>query len=363
MLMTMAAKMAEPLSKLSVNSEEYKSILGGQYIEKFERYGATPDEIAMSMANDAANPKSGMPKALRDIVNSVYEAAGVKDYSPLAQQQAMAYIASGLTSAIGTSKSSIIDNKNFISDYQRAQLSAKAESSGSKADKDSFEYAGTSIMHPQFEDNYKDLTKALSYADKYIDAAGNLNPKMNGKGSAAEKKLYEIYQKHKNNGESASTIKQKVAREIAEEQNKTVIKHGIAIPLFSATDQANLLKQKSMLAASNRDGLLKRLDSSGVPKRDMDSEEAAKIIEKGGFFGVNLMGESYFKSTNGEMYRVDPALISDGFQPVINMIVDRFNQINSREDLTEEQRTYNIERASANLKSTLSAALLGNTEL
>lgn len=360
----MAAKSAEPLSKLDRNSPEYKAILGGQYFEKLEQYGATAEEIAMIMADDAVNPKSGMPKALKDIVNSVYTSMGLQDYSPSAQKQAMAYIASGLTSAIGTSKSSTVDNKNYISDLQRMTLAAKAEGSSGKEDKDSFEYAGTSIMHPQFEDNYKDLTKALSYADKYIDAAGNLNPKMNGKGNAAEKKVYEIYQKHKNNSESASTIKQNVAREIAEEQNKTVIKHGIAIPLFSATDQANLLKQKSMLAASNRDGLLKRLDSSGVQKRDMDSNEAAKIIgEEGGFFGVNLMGESYFKSTNGEMYRVDPALISDGFQPVVNMIVDRFNQINSKEDLTEEQRSHNIERASANLKSVLSKALLGNTEL
>lgn len=117
-----ASQMASSLTKTMQGDPRYESILNGQYFQQMQRMGYTPSQIMDTILND-----ENAPDELRQIVETVYNEAGLDRYSRDIQERARGYINAGLYDAIGTVRYDAMDNKDYVSPLEWGRYNMQKE--------------------------------------------------------------------------------------------------------------------------------------------------------------------------------------------------------------------------------------------
>lgn len=153
----MATNLAESIRS---DPRQWDSILNGQYWQTMERMGYTPEEIIL-----AAQGNENAPKELRHIVDNVYQSSGMSAWADATtRNRAMEYITSGLYNAIGTTKYDTVQDRSYLSPYERWKM--RGEESPSQLNPLFYEYVGTELT-PDKSVSAKQLNKDLEYLRQY----------------------------------------------------------------------------------------------------------------------------------------------------------------------------------------------------
>lgn len=156
----MAANLAESIRS---DPRQWDSILNGQYWQTMERLGYTPEEIIL-----AAQGNENAPEELRHIVDNVYQSSGMSSWADAAtKDRAMEYITSGLYNAIGTTKYDTVQDRSYLSPYERWKMRGKENPPQSNPL--FYEYVGTELT-PDESVSAKQLNKDLEYLRQYKEA-------------------------------------------------------------------------------------------------------------------------------------------------------------------------------------------------
>lgn len=119
LLAKQAGDMASNLAKsMRTDPRKWEYILGGQYWQTMEKSGYTPEEIIL-----ASQFNENAPKELRDIMNQVYDSSGIDSWADnRTKERAMGYITNGLYNAIGTTKYETLQDRAFLTPYERWKM-------------------------------------------------------------------------------------------------------------------------------------------------------------------------------------------------------------------------------------------------
>ena len=117
-----ASMMASNLAKTIQENPQYQSILGGQYFQQMQQLGYTPQQVMQTIMNDP-----NAPSELKQVVDTVWQEAGLDTWDQATQTRARDYINAGLYDAIGTQKFDTQGNRAFISPAESARLEMDRE--------------------------------------------------------------------------------------------------------------------------------------------------------------------------------------------------------------------------------------------
>lgn len=114
------AKQVTSAAKAIINSPEYQKIEGefdGQYIERKLQMGYSLDDILNEIGN-----KPGAPKELKNIRETIKKKLDLQGFDSSVLHKVDSAISNGMMFGVGEIKYEQLQNKNFISDYQKALL-------------------------------------------------------------------------------------------------------------------------------------------------------------------------------------------------------------------------------------------------
>lgn len=112
-----SAEMASALAKTLQGNPKYEPLLKGQYFQQMQQLGYTPQQIMSVILNDP-----GAPAELKQIVDTVYQEAGLDKYSKEIQDRSRNYINAGLYKGIGSAKYDVIADKSYTSPAENKRL-------------------------------------------------------------------------------------------------------------------------------------------------------------------------------------------------------------------------------------------------
>lgn len=165
LLTKQVAEAAENLKgEMRDNPREWRSILGDQYYETLMTTGFSSEEVRQAIADpENANP------ILVNLVDKVMNSSGVSDWaSEDVYEQLRDYANQGLYSAIGETKYDTLQNRNFISDYERWKMRQSRDQTSPIF----YEYVGTELT-PDENASARQLNKDLEYLRQYQRAVAN----------------------------------------------------------------------------------------------------------------------------------------------------------------------------------------------
>lgn len=116
------SQMAKNLSRTIQSNPEYESILGGQYFQRMQQLGYTPQQVMQTILNDA-----NAPKELKNVAETVFNEAGLSQWDRKTQDRAREYISSGLYDAIGTQSYDVQNNKSYMSPADQKRFEMEQE--------------------------------------------------------------------------------------------------------------------------------------------------------------------------------------------------------------------------------------------
>lgn len=153
-----AGDMASNLAKsMRSDPREWEHILGGQYWQTMEKSGYTPEEIIL-----ASQFNQDAPEELRNIMKQVYESSGIDSWADNStKKRAIDYITSGLYNAIGTTKYDTLQDRDFLSPYERWKAREKETIF--------YDYVGTELNIDK-DANAKQLNEDLKNLRAYKDS-------------------------------------------------------------------------------------------------------------------------------------------------------------------------------------------------
>lgn len=169
----------EDLMANGVNSEWYK-ILGGQYYQKDDYTGVTPDVVMQSMFDAEGNLKPEANKYLASVAEGAIDLSGMRNWSNWndVASRAYNYVNQGLWGAIGSEQEKQLSNKYY--DYALKQEAARMNQTDIAINPSNiYSQAESNGYEKMFEDgvtrdsqNKLVLTeKGKSVVDEYIDFA------------------------------------------------------------------------------------------------------------------------------------------------------------------------------------------------
>lgn len=159
-----AGDMASNLAKsMRSDPRKWEHILGGQYWQTMEKSGYTPEEIVL-----ASQFNKDAPEELRNIMKQVYESSGIDSWADNStKKRAIDYITSGLYNAIGTTKYDTLQDRNFLSPYERWKMRKKETSDSQQPI--FYDYVGTELNIDR-DANAKQLNEYLKNLRAYKDS-------------------------------------------------------------------------------------------------------------------------------------------------------------------------------------------------
>lgn len=140
LLAKQAGDMASNLAKsMRSDPRKWKHILDGQYWQTMEKSGYTPEEIIL-----ASQFNKDAPDELRSIMKQVYESSGIGYWADNStKRRAIDYITSGLYNAIGTTKYDTLQDRDFLTPYERWKM--KGEETPPPQQPIFYDYVGTEL--------------------------------------------------------------------------------------------------------------------------------------------------------------------------------------------------------------------------
>lgn len=140
LLAKQAGDMASNLAKsMRSDPRKWKHILDGQYWQTMEKSGYTPEEIIL-----ASQFNKDAPDELRSIMKQVYESSGIGYWADNStKRRAIDYITSGLYNAIGTTKYDTLQDRDFLTPYERWKM--KEEETPPPQQPIFYDYVGTEL--------------------------------------------------------------------------------------------------------------------------------------------------------------------------------------------------------------------------
>ena len=162
LLAKQAGDMASNLARsMRSDPRKWDHILGGQYWQTMEKSGYTPEEIILASQFD-----ENAPKELRNIMEQVYGSSGIDSWADgSTKKRAIDYITSGLYNAIGTTKYDTLQDKNYLSPYERWKM---AKETPPPQQPIFYDYVGTELNIDR-NANTKQLNEDLKNLKAYKD--------------------------------------------------------------------------------------------------------------------------------------------------------------------------------------------------
>lgn len=163
LLTKQAGDMASKLAK-SIRSDprKWEHILGGQYWQTMEKSGYTPEEIIL-----ASQFNKDAPDELKSIIKQVYESSGIGSWADNStKRRAISYITSGLYNAIGTTKYDTLQDRDFLTPYERWKM--RGEETPTPQQPIFYDYVGTELNIDR-DANTKQLSEDLKNLRTYKD--------------------------------------------------------------------------------------------------------------------------------------------------------------------------------------------------
>lgn len=163
LLAKQAGDMASNLAKsMRSDPRKWEHILGGQYWQTMEKSGYTPEEIIL-----ASQFNKDAPDELRSIMKQVYESSGIGSWADNStKRRAIDYITSGLYNAIGTTKYDTLQDRDFLTPYERWKM--KGEETPPSQQPIFYDYVGTELNIDR-DANAKQLSEDLKNLRAYKD--------------------------------------------------------------------------------------------------------------------------------------------------------------------------------------------------
>ena len=163
LLAKQAGDMASNLAKsMRSDPRKWEHILGGQYWQTMEKSGYTPEEIIL-----ASQFNKDAPDELRSIMKQVYESSGIGSWADNStKRRAIDYITSGLYNAIGTTKYDTLQDRDFLTPYERWKM--KGEETPPLQQPIFYDYVGTELNIDR-DVNAKQLSEDLKNLRAYKD--------------------------------------------------------------------------------------------------------------------------------------------------------------------------------------------------
>lgn len=169
LLTKQVAEAAENLKgEMRDNPREWRSILGDQYYETLMTTGFSSEEVRQAIADpENANP------ILVNLVDRAMNSSGVSEWaSEDVYKQLRDYANQGLYNAIGETKYDTLQNRNFISDYERWKMRQSRDQTTGQTSPIFYEYVGTELT-PDENASARQLNKDLEYLRQYQKAVAN----------------------------------------------------------------------------------------------------------------------------------------------------------------------------------------------
>lgn len=163
LLAKQAGDMASNLAKsMRSDPRKWEHILSGQYWQTMEKSGYTPEEIIL-----ASQFNKDAPDELRSIMKQVYESSGIGSWADNStKRRAIDYITSGLYNAIGTTKYDTLQDRDFLTPYERWKM--KGEETPPLQQPIFYDYVGTELNIDR-DVNAKQLSEDLKNLRAYKD--------------------------------------------------------------------------------------------------------------------------------------------------------------------------------------------------
>lgn len=163
LLAKQAGDMASNLAKsMRSDPRKWEHILGGQYWQTMEKSGYTPEEIIL-----ASQFNKDAPDELRSIMKQVYESSGIGSWADNGtKRRAIDYITSGLYNAIGTTKYDTLQDRDFLTPYERWKM--RGEETPTPQQPIFYDYVGTELNIDR-DANAKQLSEGLKNLRAYKD--------------------------------------------------------------------------------------------------------------------------------------------------------------------------------------------------
>lgn len=163
LLAKQAGDMASNLAKsMRSDPRKWEHILGGQYWQTMEKSGYTPKEIIL-----ASQFNKDAPDELRSIMKQVYESSGIGSWADNStKRRAIDYITSGLYNAIGTTKYDTLQDRDFLTPYERWKM--RGEETPTPQQPIFYDYVGTELNIDR-DANAKQLNEDLKNLRAYKD--------------------------------------------------------------------------------------------------------------------------------------------------------------------------------------------------
>lgn len=163
LLTKQAGDMASNLAKsMRSDPRKWEHILGGQYWQTMEKSGYTPEEIIL-----ASQFNKDAPDELRSIMKQVYESSGIGSWADNGtKRRAIDYITSGLYNAIGTTKYDTLQDRDFLTPYERWKM--RGEETPTPQQPIFYDYVGTELNIDR-DANAKQLSEGLKNLRAYKD--------------------------------------------------------------------------------------------------------------------------------------------------------------------------------------------------
>lgn len=167
LLAKQAGDMASNLAKsMRSDPRKWEHILNGQYWQTMEKSGYTPEEIIL-----ASQFNKDAPDELRSIMKQVYESSGIGSWADNStKRRAIDYITSGLYNAIGTTKYETLQDRGFLTPYERWKMRGEEEIPPEQPI--FYDYVGTELDIDR-NANTKQLNEDLKNLRAYKDMIDN----------------------------------------------------------------------------------------------------------------------------------------------------------------------------------------------
>lgn len=165
LLAKQAGDMASNLAKsMRSDPRKWEHILDGQYWQTMEKSGYTPEEIIL-----ASQFNKDAPDELRSIMKQVYESSGIGSWADNStKRRAIDYITSGLYNAIGTTKYDTLQDRDFLTPYERWKMKGEKTPPPPPQQPIFYDYVGTELNIDR-DANAKQLREDLKNLRAYKD--------------------------------------------------------------------------------------------------------------------------------------------------------------------------------------------------
>lgn len=163
LLAKQAGDMASNLAKsMRSDPRKWEHILDGQYWQTMEKFGYAPEEIILASQFDESAPEE-----LKSIIKQVYESSGIGSWADdSTKRRAIDYITSGLYNAIGTTKYDTLQDRGFLTPYERWKM--REEETPTPQQPIFYDYVGTELNIDR-DANAKQLNEDLKNLRAYKD--------------------------------------------------------------------------------------------------------------------------------------------------------------------------------------------------